>query len=71
MKSMTKNNLSEYKTHDNMIKYITIHIVYLMDVLNKLCLNVWYLKNGWAKEGGGQFSGLLYIITGIIAFQVV
>ncbi len=39
---MTKNNLwSEYKTCAIMIKYIIIHNVYLMNVLNKLCLDLY------------------------------
>lgn len=28
-----------------MIKYITIHNIYLMSVLNKLCLDFWNLKS--------------------------
>lgn len=52
---MTKHNLnSEYKTCANMIKYIIIHNIYLMNVLNKLCLGFWNLKKAEFEEAGSQ-----------------
>lgn len=45
MKIRTKNNLkSKYKTCLNMIMYFIIHNIYLMNVLNKLCLDFWNWK---------------------------
>ena len=60
---MTKNNLkSEYKTCANMIKYIIIHNVYLMNVLNKLCLDIFFFGRSGKAELRKQAAsvGLLY-----------
>ena len=66
---MTKDNLnSEYKTCANMIKYMVIHNVYLMHVLNKLDLFLESEKK--VEEAGGQ-CGIAYYVTGIIAFLCV
>lgn len=68
MKIMTRNNLKrEYKTCANMIKYIIIHNIYLVNVLNKLCVEI-FLESEQAELRKQTASvGLLYII-GIIAF---
>lgn len=65
---MTKNILTEYKTCDIMIKYITVHVIYLMNVLNKLCLYLWGSEKSELRRRAAG-TGLLYV-TGIIAFQV-
>lgn len=68
---MTKNNLrSEYKICANMIKYIIIHNVYLMNVLNKLCLDFFWESEKVVLRKQAASVGLLYII-GLIAFQFV
>lgn len=67
---MTKNNLkSKYKTCANMIKHIIIHILYLMNVLNKLCLDFLESEKAELRKQAASV-GLLYVI-GIIAFQFV
>lgn len=64
---MAKNNLRVNTKRDKMIKYVTIHNVYLMNVLNKLCFD-FFLGSESRKQAASV--GLLYII-GIIAFLFV
>lgn len=47
---MAKNNLRVNTKRDKMIKYVTIHNVYLMNVLNKLCFDLFGGLNRGSRQ---------------------